>query len=178
MTKKKDEDNLFRTIFKGMKPLKQDKHCFEPKSPPLPRPRPSASSSEPVLPHTPLTFDIWGDVTADKILRYNPNKALPDKAWRRLQRGGFPVEASLDLHGENLEGASEHVSRFLAKAYEADWRIVCIVHGKGGDNRDRPVLKNALVQWLREFPQVVAYCSCPPAQGGTGAILVYVKRQR
>ena len=48
-----------------------------------------------------------------------------------------------------------------------------IIHGKGlGSDAEIPVLKNVVDRVLRQRSDVLAFHSAPPAQGGTGAVLV------
>ena len=53
-----------------------------------------------------------------------------------------------------------------------------IVHGKGlhGDS-NAPVLKNLVDRLLRHRADVLAFHSAPPAQGGTGAVLVLLAKR-
>jgi DNA-nicking Smr family endonuclease len=55
---------------------------------------------------------------------------------------------------------------------------VRIVHGKGINSTDSlPVLKNVVDRVLRQRSDVLAFHSAPPAQGGTGAVLVLLARR-
>ena len=58
------------------------------------------------------------------------------------------------------------------------WRCVRVVHGKGLNSPDSlPVLKNVVDRVLRHRADVLAFHSTPPAQGGTGAVLVLLARR-
>ena len=48
-----------------------------------------------------------------------------------------------------------------------------IIHGKGIDS----ILKTCVNGWLRQIPEVLAFCSAPAAQGGNGAVLVLLKKR-
>jgi len=92
---------------------------------------------------------------------------------RRLRRGHFSVGAELDLHGMNSEQARAAVAGFLRESAARGAGAVRIVHGKGLRSRDRrPVLKGKLDRWLRRRDEVVAFCSAPGTDGGTGAVYV------
>ncbi|MGD8310820.1 MAG: Smr/MutS family protein, partial [Chromatiales bacterium] len=54
---------------------------------------------------------------------------------------------------------------------------VRIIHGKGGV-RGQPVLKQKVDQWLPQHPDVLALCSAPSWDGGTGAAYVLLARRR
>lgn len=96
---------------------------------------------------------------------------------KKLQRGQWPVEASLDLHGSNLEEATERFDRFMLTCIEHKIRCVCVIHGQGYGSKDnKPVLKDAVRSWLRDLPEVTAYIPAPENIGGAGAVLVLLKK--
>ena len=103
---------------------------------------------------------------------------LPPRDWQRLRRGQFSAQDELDLHGANALQAETLLGRFLAEAVESGLGCVRIVHGKGtGTGEGVPVLKNLVDRWLRQRGEVLAFHSTPPAQGGTGALLVLLARR-
>ena len=98
---------------------------------------------------------------------------------RKLRRGHWVVEETLDLHGMNRLEAASSVAQFLR--YCALRRVRCarIVHGKGlGSLNREPVLKGKLRKWLALRDEVLAYCQAPATQGGSGALLVLLKSPR
>lgn len=97
---------------------------------------------------------------------------------KKLQRGQWPVEASLDLHGSNLENAAERFDRFMLTCIEHGIRCVCVIHGQGYGSKDnKPVLKDAVRSWLRDLPAVTAYIPAPENIGGAGAVIALLKSQ-
>lgn len=97
---------------------------------------------------------------------------------KKLQRGQWPVEASLDLHGSNLEEAAERFDRFMQICIEHGIRSVCVIHGQGYGSKDnKPVLKDAVRSWLRDLPEVTAYIPAPENIGGAGAVVVLLKNR-
>jgi DNA-nicking Smr family endonuclease len=46
---------------------------------------------------------------------------------------------------------------------------VRVIHGKGLRSRDLPQLKLMCGRILRKHPRVIAFASCRPVDGGTGA---------
>lgn len=99
--------------------------------------------------------------------------SLPAPLFQRLRRGQFSVQDELDLHGANAVQAEALLRRFLHDAHRAGNGCVRIIHGKGrGSDADIPVLKNVVDRVLRHRGDVLAFHSAPPAQGGTGAVLV------
>lgn len=102
---------------------------------------------------------------------------VQDRVLRQLRRGGFRLEAEIDLHGLNRDKARAEVSAFLAECRDLDRRCVRIIHGKGnGSPNSGPVLKRQLDGWLRKVRDVRAFCSARPQDGGTGAIYVLLSR--
>ena len=107
---------------------------------------------------------------------------LDPRILRRLRHGEFPYHAILDLHGMSAAAARAAVEAFVVDAFRAGRRCVLIVHGRGRNSRDRtPVLKEGLKSWLahgRVGRSVLAFTSARPADGGTGALYVLLRRRR
>lgn len=99
------------------------------------------------------------------------------RTMRKLARGGYSVQAELDLHGMTLAEAKPRLADFID--YNAMQGNLCvrIVHGKGLGSGDRgPVLKNAVNRWLRKWDSVLAFISTRQVDGGTGAIYVLLQK--
>lgn len=95
---------------------------------------------------------------------------------RKLRRGAWRVQRELDLHGLTKVEAQLQLAEFLQACHKYEWRCVRIVHGKGLGSRNRePVLKGRVRAWLTRRKEVLAYCETPPAQGGSGALLVLLR---
>jgi DNA-nicking Smr family endonuclease len=107
---------------------------------------------------------------------------LDPRILRRLRRGEFAYQAMIDLHGMSAAAARVEVERFIANALAAGHREVLIVHGRGHNSKDNvPVLKDRLKSWLvrgRVGRGVLAFTSARPADGGTGALYVLLRRRR
>lgn len=101
--------------------------------------------------------------------------SLSHKDMRRLKEGAFPIEAALDLHGSTTEQARKQFLDFLSNARKEGYRCVRIVHGKGKHGKEVPILKNLVNNWLQQFPFVIAFCSAPNRDGGTGAVYVLMR---
>jgi DNA-nicking Smr family endonuclease len=94
-----------------------------------------------------------------------------------LRKGKWPVQASLDLHGANLDEARERLDRFIQSCREHHLKCVRIVHGKGyGSKNGDPVLKETVRRWLTQFSAVQAYMECSEADGGAGAVWVLLEK--
>ncbi len=101
---------------------------------------------------------------------------VPAAALRKLRRGGWVIQAELDLHGLRSDEARLALAEFLLACARRDIRSVRIIHGKGLRSRNRePVLKHKLRHWLMQRNDVLAFCQARPADGGSGAAIVLLK---
>jgi DNA-nicking Smr family endonuclease len=102
---------------------------------------------------------------------------IQHKVRRRLRNGHFPVEAAIDLHGMRVEEARASLGVFLHNALGSGHRCVRIVHGKGlRSPGGEGVLRTKVQKWLARREEVLAFASCPPNDGGTGAVYVLLKK--
>ena len=101
----------------------------------------------------------------------------PPKLLRQLKRGQFSVQGDVDLHQMNAAAAQASIMAFLAEARQGGVRCVRIIHGKGLRSKAAgPVLKALTDRMLRRRDDVIAFASARPALGGTGAVVVLLKR--
>ncbi len=101
----------------------------------------------------------------------------PPKLLRQLKRGQFSVQDDIDLHQMNAAAAQASIIAFLAEARQTGVRCVRIIHGKGLRSKAAgPVLKALTDRMLRRRDDVIAFASARPALGGTGAVVVLLKR--
>lgn len=92
---------------------------------------------------------------------------------RKLKRGFWPVNASLDLHGMTVDTARTRLSMFIQQAQQQEMRCVRVVHGQGlGSVLGHGRLKHHSRHWLAQMAGVNAFIEAPNAQGGAGAVLV------
>ncbi len=104
--------------------------------------------------------------------------SLPRATLRKLRRGQFAIQSTLDVHGLRRDEAHRATQSFLATAQLRQWRCVKIIHGKGLHSpRGLPVLKHRVEISLRQNEDVLAYCSAPTWAGGHGATLVLLRRR-
>ncbi len=150
-----------------------------PAPPVRPRPRPSTrmaqrddAAARLELQQTPLSALACGDA-----LNYRRDE-LPKTVLTKLARGSYTAQEELDLHGLTARHAEATLRAFLRDCQLHGVACVRIIHGKGQNSDDRlPVLKNLVDRILRQRADVLAFHSAPPAQGGTGAVLVLLAKR-
>ena len=97
--------------------------------------------------------------------------------FRKLKQGKIPIEARLDLHNNTVNQARARIEEFLLQSRYNHLRCVIIIHGKGQHNQQgKAILKSMVHHWLQQAPEVLAFSSALPQDGGTGAIYVLLKR--
>jgi DNA-nicking Smr family endonuclease len=115
--------------------------------------------------------------THDELLFVRPG--IQKRLFADLQRGKLPPEETLDLHGYRVEEARRIVRDFIRHAQLRRYRCVRIIHGKGKRSSEaQPVLKQKINQWLPQREEVLAFCSAPRWDGGTGASYVLIARPK
>ena len=106
---------------------------------------------------------------------------LDKRSARRLKRGLREIEARLDLHGFRQEEAHRALTSFIAGSYKAGKRCVLVITGKGRVSEGGGVLRTNVPRWLNQAPnrmRILSFTHATPADGGTGALYVLLKRQR
>lgn len=170
-----EEKALFRAHVGEVRRITAARAESAPRRPaPIPRQR-QADEAQVMDELTTLEYDPASLETGDELLYRGAG--LQDRQFRRLRRGQFRVEGQLDLHGYTAEAARVAVAAFLTHSRQGGRRCVRIIHGKGrGSRNGRPVLKAQVNHWLRQRRDVLGFCSTLPADGGTGAVYVLLKK--
>jgi DNA-nicking Smr family endonuclease len=97
---------------------------------------------------------------------------LQHKVFEDLKAGNLRWFEAVDLHGCTVEEARAAVLQIIQIAKEQNQNVIKIVHGKGPE----AILKTYVNSWLRQHRDVLAFVSAPEKQGGTGAVLILLKR--
>jgi len=97
---------------------------------------------------------------------------LQHKVFEDLKAGKIRWFEAVDLHGCTVEQARAAVLQIIQMAKDENQNVIKIVHGKGPE----AILKTYVNGWLRQHRDVLAFVSAPDNQGGTGAVLVLLKR--
>ena len=152
-----------------------------PEPPARPRPRPRARMAERDEAQAREDFRLGRgeafSIGRGDVLAWRSDR-VPPRTLKRLSQGLYAAQDELDLHWTDAAAAEGLLRRFLAAAGDAGHGCVRIVHGEGINSTDSlPVLKNVVDRVLRQRADVLAFHSAPPAQGGTGAVLVLLARR-
>ena len=175
MAKDKDSE-LFRDAMDGVDPLDQDKVA------PYREPRkPHAYQShreEKEVMNSLLSFDQEDiAVQSGEALSF-ARSGLQHTVLKKLRKGGFTIEAELDLHGQTVAEAAESLTQFISHCRLDHKRCVRIIHGKGQGSPDKiPILKTKVNTWLRQKDEILAFCSALQVDGGAGAVYVLLKKK-
>lgn len=107
-----------------------------------------------------------------------------DGSWdKRLARGAAPPDATLDLHGHNLDTAWTALDRKLEQAIGRGDRLLLLVTGKPPSETKgkRGAIRAAVDDWLhvsRHAGDIAAVRGAHPRHGGAGALYIILRKRR
>lgn len=168
-----EDSDLFRQSIGKVKAVESNTLILKTSEKPKPYPKDKALK---IL----NSFEDLADLEVEKLFQEDSLSfiapGIQKNVLKKLRKGYFGFDASIDLHGLTSQEANHQLSRFLHFSIEDGYRCVHIIHGKGyRSSNDQPVLKNDINVWLRQHENVQAFCSTPPKDGGTGAVFVLLK---
>lgn len=164
---KNDDSEIFRQAMADVTPL------------------PATDRIEPLPPKTParafqqelddraalrelLDFNDFESIeTGEELLWLKPG--YQPQLLKRLRRGHYSIADTIDLHHMDVDTGKKVLFDFIEISLRRQHGCVRIIHGKGLHSRDIPRLKVMTNRLLYRHPRVVAYASCRPVDGGTGA---------
>ncbi len=114
--------------------------------------------------------------TGEEILFLKPG--YQKRIMRRLRRGQYSTADTIDLHHMNAETAGQVLQDFISQSVARGYSCVRIIHGKGLRSRDVPRLKILTNRLLMRQSKVIAFASCRPVDGGTGAVDVLLSARK
>lgn len=174
-TKPTPEDiAFFRAQMRGVKRVKTDKVLLKPQRPSSRRVK---TRSLETAEEFPFSDHLRETINTDDKLFFSQG-GLQEKVLKTLRLGKIPQTQILDLHGATVAQARTLLSDFLNMCLQNDHRCVRIIHGKGKLSLTPPLLKNQVNNWLQQYPDVLAFCSAMPRDGGTGATYVLLRRKK
>jgi DNA-nicking Smr family endonuclease len=166
--KKNTEDSTFRQAMADVSPLRAPDRIE-----PIPKKTPARAVQRIMDDQAVLRELLEYDdesielQTGEELLFLRPGQQK--RVLRRLRRGYFSAADTIDLHHMNIETAKQVLLDFLDHALSHQLSCVRIVHGKGLRSKNLPQLKMLTNRVLRKHQRVVAFASCRPVDGGTGA---------
>lgn len=122
-----------------------------------------------------LSDDYVHMVKPYDILAFRRN-GLQDGVFKKFRLGKYAIDARLDLHKKTVEQARSDVFQFIEDAMKYDLRNLMILHGKGEKEATPALLKSWVNKWLPQLDDVLAFHSCQPQHGGTGAVYVMLRK--
>lgn len=174
-----DEKDLFANWVKDVRPLKKGRDKILHKTPQ--RKISNSGKQDQLEP----SENHWSDAHFNEQmlngadLSQQRKGGIQKQLFKKLKQGKIPIEDRLDLHGNTVNLARSRISHFFHESQFNGLRCVCIIHGKGTHNEHgKAVLKSMVHHWLQQAPEVLAFSSALPSDGGTGAIYVLLKKMR
>lgn len=168
------DSGLFRRLMADARPLRQEPRATSPR-------RPAKVAGSRRRDARDVLQESVNDTPPDEVhmdsdgLRFQ-RAAVGRKTLRKLARGGFRVQAELDLHGLTESAADIALREFVNECCLRGHVCVRIVHGKGlGSGARGPVLKRLVGTRLRNWEQVLAFVPARPVDGGSGAVYVLLQ---
>ncbi len=167
-----DDDKLFSEAMAGVNPLQNNRASLQ-KSPGAINRRKSEGTSATI-------DDTLSDEfipPCDDFLEFR-RPGIQNAYLKQIRNGKLTIDDAIDLHGYRRDDARKQLLDFIAHAQSRQYRLVLVVHGKGYNSDDnRPVLKAMVNKWLQSLPQVLAFVTAQPRDGGSGAVYVLLKKQ-
>jgi DNA-nicking Smr family endonuclease len=173
---KKGDSEIFREAMADVKPMREHDRIEPAPARPAPRAVQQARDDAEVLRELMDLSNLDSLETGEELMWLKPG--YPQRTLRRLRRGHFSVADTIDLHHMNVETARRVLLDFIEHALRRGHGCIRIIHGKGLRSRAQPRLKILTNRVLFKHPRVVAYASCTPVNGGTGATDVLLSAPR
>ncbi|WXT99682.1 MAG: Endonuclease MutS2 [Catillopecten margaritatus gill symbiont] len=133
-----------------------------------------STNTERSPPFVAFSHVIDGTIDGEEVVSY-AKSGISEKQMQIMKHGHIDSVTEIDLHGYTVEEACEVLPEFI---YHHQFeRYVRVIHGKGYRSPNgKSILKTQVVNFLRAHPQVLAFHSCPPNDGGTGATFALLKK--
>lgn len=174
--REKRERELFAITVGPVQPLRPTGRARQARALPSPEPRQRQRDEREALRESLSDeFNVDTLLETDETLSFRRPEIGLDVV-RKLRRGGWAIQAQIDLHGLRRDPARVKLNAFIRDAAEQGLRCVRVVHGKGlGSPGREPVLKARVRSWLVQKNEVLAFVQARPAEGGSGALVVLLK---
>lgn len=167
------EAELFRRSVEDADPLATDRvEPFRRRPPPVPIVQPSELSEKS---KRASLAEAETEVEAGDYLLFS-RAGVRKRLLAELQRGHLEIGLELDLHGLTVAYAESLLDEFLCACARRRVRCALVIHGRGRrSDEQRPVLKSKVNYWLRQYDDVLAFCSATRRDGGNGAVYLLLR---
>lgn len=115
---------------------------------------------------------------------HNSLKLAEKNKRKKLLKGNFEPEATLDLHGLSRDNAYHRLYQFIVNSYHAGHRYLLVITGKGRycyeTYQNTGLLKGLVTDWFKEshFSQYVSVVqTASSTHGGDGAYYVILTKK-
>ena len=171
----KPDDINFQQAMAGVKRHRHDKHTSTAAKPRAPLARRIGASAPDDTELADLRHSSENEPGASQL--YFARAGLQGQLRGLKQSRHFHLQDKLDLHGLRLHQAKDSLARFVIDARARQCRHVLIITGKGLHSADgQASLRAFTADWLKHHPAILAYTAAPQSEGGTGALVVLLKR--
>ncbi len=171
---KNQELAIFRDAVRDVKPLNQPARSRSRAPQPAPHPRQLEKDELAVKSELLDEPEDFAELESGEEILFL-RTGVQKRYLKRLRRGRYSIGDHLDLHQMNVETASGALLEFIDTAAVKGIGCVRVVHGKGLRSRKGPLLKMMTRRLLSRHPLVIAFASCRPIDGGTGAVSILLK---
>ena len=107
---------------------------------------------------------------------------LDSMIMNKLRQGAYSPEASVDLHGLNVQQAFETLRGFFKASWFRGMRCILVVPGRGHNSPDGiGILREKFKSWITQEPfkrVVLAFCTAQKHDGGPGSFYVLLRKYK
>lgn len=167
--KKNQDSDLFRQAMADVTPLPESDRIEPVLSRPPPKAVQQALDDRAAMQEFLENLDFGSAETGEELQWLKPG--YQERILKRLRRGHYAIADTVDLHHMDVETAKSVLLDFIDFSVQRHFGCVRIIHGKGLRSKGAPLLKVMTNRMLWKHPRVIAYASCRPVDGGTGATL-------
>ena len=156
------DKSLFRTTVDRQKPIDKDNSREN-----------NVIKIKSSKPFANYSFLYESNISGSQTVTYHVDGLSP-KTLKKMKQGNIGSPPSIDLHGYKTKQACKELSDFIH--FHSNKRFLQVIHGKGyHSNSGLSIMKSQVVHYLKQHPNVLAFCSCPQEMGGTGAVFIHLK---
>lgn len=169
-----DSDHLWLYVTRDVRPLKKEP---APPSRSVAKTGPSAARRTADSPPAASAIKSSGKLTVS-----GPGSREVDRRTdRKLRRGQYPIDMTIDLHGDTQDVAHKRLNTAIRKLSAAGGRCLLVITGKGKGGEGQGVLRRRVPEWLQDEalgPLVLRWHNAQPEDGGAGALYILLRRKR